>query len=126
MFSKKQEVQYEKFDTLIGKNTSFVGTFHAEGTVRIDGKIDGEINVKGDIFLGETSLITGNVNGSNVLLAGKVEGNVHTSEQLRITATGILCGDIEVKSFIVDENAQFHGNCKMIETQSKSQEKQKA
>lgn len=117
MFNKKQPIEsvsQDKFNTLIGKNTSFQGELNAEGTIRIDGEIKGEVSVKGDAYIGEAGSIIGNIHANNVIVSGKIEGNVYTSEQLRITSTGKVLGDIKVKSFIVDEDAFFEGKCTMI------------
>lgn len=117
MFNKKQAIEsvsQDKFNTLVGKNTSFQGELKAEGTIRIDGEIKGEVSVKGDAYIGETGSIIGNIHATNIIVSGKIEGNVYTSEQLRITTTGKVIGDIKVKSFIVDEDAFFEGKCTMI------------
>ncbi|MCC5912146.1 MAG: polymer-forming cytoskeletal protein [Clostridiaceae bacterium] len=126
MFNKKEKVMeitsQDKFDTLVGENTSFEGLFKAEGAVRIDGKIKGEVAVKGDVFLGENGVITGNVHATNLIISGKIEGNVNSSALLRITSTGKILGDVTVKSFIVDEDAFFEGKCIMTHQNSTQQE----
>ncbi|HOC09848.1 MAG TPA: polymer-forming cytoskeletal protein, partial [Bacillota bacterium] len=79
MFSGKREdttPKYDKVDTLIGKSASFNGNLEAEGTVRIEGTFEGEMNIKGDIVLGETGKVIGNMVGTNAHIAGRVEGNV--------------------------------------------------
>lgn len=108
------------FDTLIGKNTSLEGLLEADGTVRVDGKIKGDMKVKGDIFIGESSHIQGNIICTNIIVGGRVEGNITAHEQLRITATGRVIGDIAVKSLIIDENGQFEGNSKMELAENKT------
>lgn len=113
MFSKKQTADFSKFDTLIGKNTSFEGTLTAEGTIRIDGIIKGDVKVEGDIYIGESSQVVGNIMGSNIIVGGNVDGNIIANEQLRLTSTGRVIGDISVKSLIIDENGVFEGNSKM-------------
>ena len=122
MFNKKETVDFSKFDTLIGKNTSFEGTLTAKGTLRIDGSVKGDIKVDGDVYIGEESVIVGNISCSNIVVGGNVNGNVATNQQLRITSTGKISGDISVKSLIIDENGVFEGNSKMIaaDTNTKS------
>lgn len=117
MFNKKQAIaptSSNKFDTLIGKNTSLQGELKVEGTLRIDGDIKGQTSVKGDAYIGECGTILGDIHATNIVVSGKVEGNIYTSEQLRITTTGKVLGDIKVKTFIVDEDAFFEGKCTMI------------
>ncbi|WDV47284.1 polymer-forming cytoskeletal protein [Clostridiaceae bacterium M8S5] len=100
-------------DTLIGKDSVIEGKIVTNGTLRIDGTINGDLSVKGNIIIGEAGKIKGNLECHNIEISGTVDGNIKCAELLRITDTGKLFGDIDVKSFIVDEDAVFEGNCKM-------------
>lgn len=116
MFSGKKEdttPKFDKVDTLIGKSTTFNGNLEAEGTVRIEGTFEGEMNIKGDIVLGETGKVIGNMIGNNAHIAGRVEGNVKVKGQLHLTPTAYIGGDIEVGNLVVDEGAVFTGKCLM-------------
>jgi len=112
MFGKNDN-RVDRIDTLIGKSTTIEGKIEAQGTIRLDGTLKGDMVVEGSIIIGEGAKVTGNLNCSNVFVSGIVEGNITCKDQLRITSTGKVIGDIDVKNFIVDENAIFEGNCKM-------------
>lgn len=116
MFKKRQATEspiHNSFTTIIGKTANFEGKLKVDDTIRVDGRIQGELSVNGDAFIGTTGAIMGNVNTTNITVAGEVKGNIFASEQLRITDTGKVLGDITVASFIVDENAFFEGKCTM-------------
>ncbi|WP_432664113.1 polymer-forming cytoskeletal protein [Wukongibacter baidiensis] len=114
MFKKTNGVvSPQGFDTLIGSNAAFDGSLKTSGLLRIDGIFNGDIEVDGDIVVGEDGKIIGNVKTSNIEICGLVEGNVIASNQLKISSSGRLFGDIEVSSFIVEEKAIFDGKCKM-------------
>jgi cytoskeletal protein CcmA (bactofilin family) len=115
MFHKKQAGFREGVDTLVGYNTEFTGNIESEGTVRIDGRVKGDLKVSGDVYVGDKASVTGNVEGSNVHLAGTVEGNIFARGILKISSTAKLYGDIKVNSFIADEGALFEGKCNMTE-----------
>lgn len=118
MFNKKQESakpQFEKFDTLIGKATVIEGTLKTEEPLRVDGSVNGELISRADLIIGDSGRIKGNITCQNLLLAGKVEGNISASGQLHITATGTLLGDASIRSFIVDEQGTFDGKCQMVQ-----------
>lgn len=120
MFKSKQQStqpQYEKFDTLIGRTTIVEGVIKTEEPLRIDGKVQGEVNSKADLIIGEKSYITGDVSCQNVMLAGTVQGNITAKGQLHITASGRLHGDASIGSFIVDERGVFDGKCTMVQSQ---------
>lgn len=113
MIRKKNNSSPQSFDTLIGKNASFEGTFKTSGLLRIDGKFDGDIEVDGDAIVGKDGHITGSVKTNNIEISGVVEGNILCSEQLKISSSGKVLGDIEVGSFVVEEKGIFDGKCKM-------------
>ncbi|MGF7186542.1 cytoskeletal protein CcmA (bactofilin family) [Desulfitispora alkaliphila] len=115
MFKRKQqeEANFEKVDTLIGKETAFQGNLNASGTVRIDGKLEGDINCNGDLVIGETGVVKANIKARNILLSGEVEGNLSTQGKIELTTAGKLVGDIVVGKLIIDEGAVFKGRCDM-------------
>lgn len=110
---KKNEDTIGKIDTLIGKNTKFTGKIEAKGSIRIDGELEGDILVDGNVTIGPEGKIIGNITCINIYISGTVSGNVYCKEQLRLGNTSKLVGDAEVKTLIVDENAIFDGKCKM-------------
>lgn len=123
MFGKKEtkEINTSKIDTLVGKNTTLEGKILTKGTIRLDGTLVGDLEVEGNAVIGEDGKIKGNIICHNIFISGIVQGNISSKEQLVITSTGKLYGDIEVKSFIVDENAIFEGTCKMQNIQTTKQ-----
>ncbi|NLW22911.1 MAG: polymer-forming cytoskeletal protein [Tissierellia bacterium] len=120
MFGKKTDKSYD-IDSLIGENIKILGKVEGKGNIRIDGSIEGDIDCKGDVILGETGRVKGNIYCRDLSLGGNVEGNVKSSGKLTLLSTGKLIGDAEVASLIVHEDAFFHGSCKMVEEGGKSQ-----
>jgi len=112
---KKRKSSPANMDTVIGEYTTFIGNVDTEGSLKILGKVDGDVKAGGDIYIESSSSITGNVYGSNVYLSGKVKGNIMAKGILHLQAQARLYGDIEVSSIVTDEGAIFQGNCKMIE-----------
>lgn len=117
MFSSKKETNvpvYDKVDTLIGKTANFKGNLHAAGTVRVEGCLEGELKIDGDVVIGESGKVIGNVIASNAHIGGKIEGNICIKGQVHLTPSSSINGDIEVGNLIVDEGAVFTGKCIMI------------
>jgi len=113
MFFKKNPVataQLDSPDTIIGKGVYLkAALLRGEESIRIEGRFEGLLEVKGSLVLGETGRIDGNTNANYFLVAGEVNGNIHCSTQLHFSSTARVVGDIHTSSLIVDEGAQVSG-----------------
>jgi cytoskeletal protein CcmA (bactofilin family) len=110
-------------DTLISQHSTIEGSIKSEGTLRIDGKVTGDVNSKSDVIVGETGLVEGNIDCVNIIISGIVNGNINASEQLRLTPTSRLNGDANIKSIITDEGSYFNGSCNMLIDNTKTSSK---
>ena len=98
-----------KPETIIGPTTSLQGHLKAEGTMRIDGGVEGAIEAGGNVLVGQGGRVQGNVSGQNVLVAGVVKGNILAAQRLEIVATGRVLGDITVRALLIEEGGLFRG-----------------
>ena len=74
MLSKKKETVLP-MDTIIGEYTTY-RQHRFEGSVKILGKVEGDIKSSGEVYIEPTASIKGNVYGSNVYVSGTIAGNV--------------------------------------------------
>lgn len=102
-----------KISTLIGKDCELTGDFNAQGSARIDGKVEGNVTVAGCLLLGAGSCINGDIFAESVLIGGEVVGNINAPEKAELTATAKVLGDIATKVIVIDEHAVFQGKCDM-------------
>lgn len=102
-------------DTIIGENTTIKGDIESDSSIKITGRVEGDIKASGDVIVLINATITGSVWAENLILAGTINGDVHVKNNLHLESTARLIGDMEVHSFVTDEGAVFEGNCKMIE-----------
>lgn len=100
-------------DTILGAGSDFKGQINAKGSIRIDGKIEGNVNSEEGIIVGEKGLIKGNVAAKTILISGKVTGNVAATKRLEIMPAGQLQGDIHTPRLVIAEGVIFKGNCDM-------------
>lgn len=113
MFNKKKEI----VNSILSANTFVEGNITSEGPMRIDGRIHGKVNVNGDVFVGITGRVEGDIEALNIYVDGTIEGNIKASGYLRLSAGARIYGDIQVLSFIADEGAVFQGKCIMYENE---------
>jgi len=107
------DINPDKIDTIIGKNTTIEGNIKSQGTMRIDGNVTGKIEVQGNMIIGDNSKIEADIKADNISVSGEITGNLTVKNQVQITSTGKVYGDIEVQNLIIDEGAIFEGKCKM-------------
>lgn len=107
-------------NTVIGSETEFKGDIQSQGSVRLDGKMEGTITAQGEIIIGETARLKGNIVGKRVLVSGEVIGNIEAITGLEITHSGRVFGDISGGRLLIDEGAVYKGkvNMDVISTES--------
>jgi len=107
--AKPRRIDARATDTLIGESTIFEGKIVSEASLRIEGQLVGDIECTGDVTVGENAVLQSNIQGQDVIIAGKVRGNVQTKGKLVVTSSGLLVGNIEVRSFVIEEGGVFQG-----------------
>jgi cytoskeletal protein CcmA (bactofilin family) len=100
-------------ESLIGERTTFEGTLTCEGSVRVMGTVQGELQSKGTIFIEEKARVTARVTGAQVTIAGRVDGQIHCDGRVEIRPTGKVTGEISAGALIMQEGAFFDGSSKM-------------
>lgn len=105
--SKKNE---KVIDTIIGKDTVIEGNIKLTTSLRIDGKVHGDIECSGDVFIGKDGFSEPSIKAKNVIVAGEAKGDIHTTQNVHIQAKGALTGNVTSSSIIIDEGGIFNGN----------------
>lgn len=124
MFSKKNKKNSkseakQKHGTLniLGEGTSVEGKIYSEGSLRIDGKVNGNVECDSKLFIAETAFIDGDVFCQDAEICGKISGNVHSKGIVSIKETAILKGDIHYNNIEIEPGAQVA--CTLIQTTGK-------
>jgi cytoskeletal protein CcmA (bactofilin family) len=117
MWTMKERSQQAEQDsdnfTLLGKGADFKGVVSFDGTVRIDGRVEGEIYISGTLIVGEHAVIEGVVSVGVLMNSGKISGTVTALEKIHILKPGVLIGDIRTPVIAIEEGSHFHGMCDM-------------
>ena len=98
---------------LIGNGTTIVGEIKSNGDVRIDGILNGNINISGKLVVGPTGKIEGNVTSQNADISGFIKGKIIIKEILTLKASANIVGDIITSKISIEPNASFTGTCNM-------------
>jgi cytoskeletal protein CcmA (bactofilin family) len=117
MFGKKKTSLLlptnERFDTLIGKTSEIYGRMVVGESLRIDGKVVGNIeseeNTKVTVAVGEDGEVIGDIFAYRVMIAGKVEGNIYATERVEFHQTAQVRGDVTYGSIGIEHGARVIG-----------------
>ncbi len=99
--------------SIISKGVNIEGKLSSDGNVRIDGIIKGNVSVRGNLTLGETAEISGDVKAENITHCGKIIGTVTAIEKIVLESKSVLKGDLIAKVLVVEPGALFDGKCSM-------------
>jgi len=100
-------------ETVVGANTSIVGTLKSDGNIRIDGTVEGDIEILGNLIIGETGRVIATLKAQNVHVSGAVKGEITAVEQLEISPTGKVWGDIITAALHIEPGGLFRGQSAM-------------
>ena len=103
----------QRFDTLIGKTSEIYGRMVVGESLRIDGKVVGNIeseeNTKVTVAVGEDGEVIGDIFAYRVMIAGKVEGNIYATERVEFHQTAQVRGDVTYGSIGIEHGARVIG-----------------
>ena len=97
--------------TIIGLGSAISGDVHADGFIRVEGDIDGNLEVAGHVDVGSQARINGNINAKSVVLGGIVLGDIYAPEGIKLLSSSAVIGNITTKWLEIQENVIFHGHC---------------
>lgn len=100
---------------IIGPGTVVEGKIRSQGSVRIDGKVTGEITASESIAVGITGEIDGNISAKNATIGGKVRGSIIATEKIVFEGKAVIKGDIRASKLVIDEGCMFDGKVAMTE-----------
>lgn len=105
----------------VGKGVVFKGTITYNGTVRIDGTLEGEIHTDGILLVGEEAVITAKVTAGTVVCKGKITGDIHVKDKMKLRAPAVIDGGVTTPMLSIEEGVTFNGTLEMQQTTSHSQ-----
>ncbi len=108
---------------IIGKGTSINGKVKVQGSIHVDGVIDGNVDVSESLIIGKSGKVEGEIHAKDCLVGGKVKGNIISDEKVEFQSGASLKGDIKCKRLVIEEGVLFDGNCIMSDKTNTSTEK---
>ena len=115
---KTKNVETTQARNLIAEKTTITGNIQTVGDVRIDGVVNGDIEVKGRLVIGSAGKIKGNVTATESEVAGNLIGDIKVTEMLTVKASARIEGLVHIAKLLVEPGAIFKAKCIMGKQES--------
>src|SRR5438876_1932650 len=94
----------------IGKSLVIKGEVTGSESLYIDGRVEGSINLAGNrVTVGRNGIVSANINAREIVVLGKVRGNLTASDRVDIRSDGSLTGDVVAARISIEDGAFFKG-----------------
>lgn len=121
MRKERKEKEMKEVNTVIGEGTKIKGDISCEGSLRIDGAVEGNVLNVAEVIIGEKGIVKGNINAGKVNVAGSILGDITVSQEIEITTQAKVEGNISGPKIGIAPGAIFKGQCNMKAEKENSQ-----
>jgi len=105
----------------IGKSLFIKGEITGSESLFIDGKVEGSINLPGNrVTVGRNGQVSASIAAREIVVLGKVRGNIAATDRVDIRAEGALTGDVIATRIGIEDGAFFKGGIELRKSEAKS------
>jgi excisionase family DNA binding protein len=114
---RKETPVTESEEKSIEINAKMQGTLSFKDPVnlKVNGNFNGTLEVRGTLSIGNAAFVEAHITGDNIIIAGKVRGDIIAKRMLVLMPTAVLTGNIQTPKLNIVEGAVFQGKCQMVE-----------
>ncbi|MDF3821087.1 polymer-forming cytoskeletal protein [Leptospira sp. 96542] len=109
----------DSINSVIGPGSIFEGKFYIAGSLRIDGKFEGDIKTEDALVIGETGKVKTNISAREVIISGTLIGNIKAENEVKLEGTGRMLGDITAPYLELQKGVVAKGNITITGGQKK-------
>ena len=113
---KKEDDQIKAY---MGQDTVFNGSLNFDGTVRIDGKFEGQVFTNDTLIIGATGHLIAEITAGTIICMGRIEGTLIASQKVEIHANSRVSGNIKSPALYIELGGVLDGTCDMTGKETK-------
>ena len=107
-----QEPNRSDFQTsIIAQGCKCDGKIEVQGSLRVEGELDGDIHTSESLVIGKTGVVNSTVNLKNAIISGKFSGVIVAEDKIELKSGSSVEGDIITKRLVISDNVTFEGKC---------------
>lgn len=107
------EDSHSEWSGFLDRTVRFEGTLEFSGTLRIEAQVKGNILSNQTLVLGEGAKVEGQIEGNQVIIAGRFDGVIFAKGRVEIQAKGVVSGEIHSPCLVIEPGGIFDGHCHM-------------
>ena len=113
VFRRQSRPAPDQIEVVIGRRATFNGQLRCDASIRLDGTVEGGlIETPGNVLITESARVMAEIVAKSVSVAGAYKGTI-TADRVELLEGGRLWGTVNVRTFLLDEGAHFHGELVM-------------
>ena len=113
---KKEDGQIKAY---MGEDTVFKGSLNFDGTVRIDGKFEGQVFTDDTLIIGKTGHLIAEISAGTIICMGRIEGTLMATKKVEIHANSRVIGNIKSPALYIELGGILDGTCDMTGKENK-------
>jgi cytoskeletal protein CcmA (bactofilin family) len=110
LFSRRPARPASTGYSVIDDQLSISGDIHTEGTIRVDGRVEGTLHRADTLIIGGGGVVVGNVEAREVIVGGELHGSLSVSGRVEVQASATVQGDIHAAAVLLQVGGTVHGH----------------
>ena len=106
--------------SIIGVGMKLIGDCETDGTIRIDGTVEGNVRAGKAVVVGKEGLVEGSIYTQDAVISGRVQGSVSAESRLELQSTSRILGDVQALRMQLEEGASLQGQVAVGESYTKA------
>lgn len=119
MLGKKEMEDFDKsaeLNSILGRGSAIEGNLKVQSSMRVDGRIKGQIQVTDSLVVGKDGEIDGEIRAKNIIVGGRIKGKIFASGKVVLEAKSSFQGELKTSKLVIDDGALFDGTCTMSDS----------
>jgi cytoskeletal protein CcmA (bactofilin family) len=110
LFARRATLPEPTGYSVIDEQMVIRGEINTQGTIRVDGRLEGRLHRADTIIVGSTGVIVGDVEAREVVVGGSIQGNIVADARVEVQASASVRGDVRTAAMLLHEGATVLGH----------------
>jgi cytoskeletal protein CcmA (bactofilin family) len=115
----KSEGKQSDLNGFLDSGSNVTGELRFQTSFRVDGKFNGTVISDGELIVGQSGEVDGDLRVGQVVVSGTVRGSIRAARRIHLSPTGKLLADIDTPSLVIEDGGFFEGRCSMVREEAK-------